>query len=215
MAEEDWEIIPHKILADLRDELDALKDKLTHPEPNVKDVVDSMADLKSSIAQLNNLFKSALEHMDAEGDAGHYSGNKIIESRLVKLEEQNGQIAKAMVAIADMVSELKKSANPRIPQASRPMPQQFAPQMQMPPRMPAPQFQPPMAQQPRPMPMPQQFAPQMQPAPSMARSAMGTQPTMQQPRSPFDMPPPDFGMPDMDMPPMPEKKGLFGKLFKK
>src|SRR3989344_6174855 len=57
---EDWEIVPHQILAELRDEVHVLKEKLSQPSTKL-DMVTAMNDLKKSILDMHAGFQAALE----------------------------------------------------------------------------------------------------------------------------------------------------------
>jgi TolA-binding protein len=104
---EDWEIIPHKILADLRDEVEALKQKLSKPQE--EELMGSISDLKKSISELHSLFSTALQQMSHESESEHESkAVQDIIKQLSEVKQENQQIAKAMVAIADMVEELPR-----------------------------------------------------------------------------------------------------------
>src|SRR3989338_1029195 len=101
MDEEEWEVIPHKILADLRDEVHILKEKISQPSTR-KDMVDSMIDLKRSIDQMHSIFKTALE-------TGEKDNTQDVMAKLVAIEKQNEQIAQALVTVAELVEQKKNN----------------------------------------------------------------------------------------------------------
>ncbi len=182
--DENWEIIPHKILADLRDEVQALKDKLSKPEEPQKELLASIAGLQKSIAQLQGVFQGALQEMKTEEDSAHEGkAHQDILARLIEVSGQNTQIAKAIVAIADMVEEMNRKMS-----VPRPAPPQ---RMMSPPRSP----------------------PFPQPLPAIDEPPFPEDLQQQAPRMPSRMPLPPRRGPDL--PPPPEKKRLFGGLFKK
>jgi hypothetical protein len=92
MPEEDWELIPHKILAELRDEVHTLKDKMSQPSTR-KDMVMAMKDLRASIDKMHSIFQTALESSEEDE----------VNKRLSAIEKQNEQIARALVTVADLV----------------------------------------------------------------------------------------------------------------
>lgn len=182
MPEEDWELIPHKVLADLRDEVHLLKEKLNQPSTRT-DAIKSNDELRKSIQQMQKVFETALSQVDKEEDSD-------VSKRLEAIEKQNEQIAKALVSIVDMV---EGKSRPKIPS-----PPTYAPE---PPRMNAPVNIPP----PPARPIQTQKMPSFPPRPPRRMPKVD----MNEPRFP---PPPPMGMPPP--PPLPEKKGLLGKLFK-
>ena len=187
--EEEYEIIPHQILSDLRDELDAVKQRLQTPVGEMEtELLASIADLKNSITQLNDMVKSAAAEVRKEEKEGIAVQIKRLNNKIDEVSRQNEQIAHALLSVANMIE--KSEAPP-----PRPMP---------PPRMAPPQMAPPRAPPmppPRPMPMSSPMRPEypMPPPPP----DMG------------DMPPP----PGPELPPgaefEPKKKGLLGVFFKK
>ena len=185
MPEEDWELIPHKVLADLKDEVHILKEKLNQPSTR-KDVVKSNDELRKSIQQMQKVFETALSRVDKDED------NDVMK-RLSDIEKQNEQIAKALVTIADMVEGKSPAQIPRpapLPMSTPSMsPMSSSPAIPPPPRLT------------RPILPPKKFPPS--PPRRMPRADMlGS-----------DLPPPPpMGLPPP--PPLPGKKGLLGKLFK-
>ncbi len=211
MPEEDWELLPHKIIADLRDEVQALKEKMTSPAGD-SDLVKAINELKVSISQMQSLFQAALVKISAEEEE-ELSLIKMIEQlgrKLPDIEKQNEQIAKAMVAIAEMVESMKNAPVLAAPAALMPTPQpasnlNFAPPPIMGPSMafPGP------SRMPAPPRMPSRAPPRgpiFEPGLDLNMPPMPGMPSrMAPPPPPFDAIPPP--------PPFPKKKGLMG-LFK-
>jgi hypothetical protein len=210
MAEDDWEIIPHKVIAELRDEVGLLKERLEHPDATAKDVLTSMVELKGHIVQLSAIFKSALE--ETKTDTGIDKTHQMLMARLDELSmqhrellEQNKQIARAMVAIADMVEGGDRSKPMPTPPPkhvwSKPAPRAIPP---------PPPTQPFGKQDMQTVedfmkPTPSRHAAPPAPPREMAPPSRGMPPP---PSGSMPPPPPAFGAP-------PEHKGLFGKIFKK
>ena len=185
--EEEYEIVPHQILADLRDEIDELKKRLAKPEEEVgKELLASMAELKLSLHDLLTIIKKAEEEMRKEEkgvDLGRAINN--LTKKVDELGHQNEEIAAALVSLGDTVDQMSK----------RP-----APAPMMPP--------------PRPAPMPPPRAPPMpppQPKPLPPEPEMPPGPPGPMPPPPMGMPPP----PPMGPPEPEKKKGFLGSLFKK
>lgn len=155
--QEEYEIIPHQILSDLRDEVEAVKQRLTTPVGEMeKELLASIADLKNSITQLNEMVKSAAAEVKKEEKEGAAVQLKRLNNKLDEMEKQNEQMAHALLTIANMVEKSQRPAPPR------PMPPKMAPPM--PPK--APPLPPkPMGPPPGPAPMPPPGMPGEMPPP--------------------------------------------------
>ncbi|MBW2963463.1 hypothetical protein KY306_01675 [Candidatus Woesearchaeota archaeon] len=188
IKDESYEIIPHQILSDLRDEIDAVKQRLATPVGELeKEMLASMAELKNSINQLNAMVKQASKEVAQEEKTGAAFQLKRLNDKMDKIGNQNQQIASALLSVANMVERALKKPMPIPP--PKPM---GPPRMEMPKPMPPPgPMPPPRAPMPPPGPMP--------PEPSM----MGEMPPPPGPELP---PGAEFE---------PKKKGLLGMLFKK
>ncbi len=132
---EDYELMPHKDVLELRDELRKLK-----MHPNEKTLQLSMVELASKVDKLADIFEEAMHEIRIEeGGLTFQDKMKPLIDRMEKILEQNSQIAEGVVAIADMVSELKELMGG----GQKPIPdlgqqQGFAPNPGSPPPMPPP-----------------------------------------------------------------------------
>ena len=63
MAEEEYEILPHQLLSDLKTEVEALKKKLTQPDAKANELILEIESLKDSVHELNVVFEKAMEEM--------------------------------------------------------------------------------------------------------------------------------------------------------
>ncbi len=108
-AEEDYEILPHQLLADLKSEVEALKKKLTQPDAKSNELILEIESLKDSIHELNSVFQKALEQTKEEDLAKVI---KIISQKLDTATTQNETIAKGMVAISDKLEDFMASQGP-------------------------------------------------------------------------------------------------------
>lgn len=178
---EEWEMIPHKLLSDLKDEVQGLKEKLDQPSLR-SDMISTILELKASLKQLQGVIQTAI---DAVGKEENDPALTQLQAKMSNLEQQNTQIAQALVTIADLVESMNKKMEGSPP--PRPVPPPLRP---LPPRPP----------------QPQRMAPPP-PRPAPRQPPMGMPP----PPPPFEANEPPFGMPP---PPPPEKSGLFGR-FKK
>src|SRR3989344_5741067 len=103
---EDWEIVPHQILAELRDEVHVLKEKLSQPSTKL-DMVTAMNDLKKAILDMHAVFQTALEQTGKpEND---------LAQRLTAVEKQNEKILQMLAK--GSLSDRKDAARgfPRVP----------------------------------------------------------------------------------------------------
>lgn len=106
MADEDYEILPHKLLADLKYDVEALKTKLTSPDSKTNELILEIESLKDSIHELNVVFEKALEQTKEEDvDKTIHSLNEKLKTVVM----QNETIAKGMIAISDKLEDFMAS----------------------------------------------------------------------------------------------------------
>lgn len=86
MNEADYEILPHKLLSDLRYDVEALKKKLTQPDAKAEELILEIESLKESIHELTTIFQRALEELKSE------NLTKVILEKLIKIEKQNEMV---------------------------------------------------------------------------------------------------------------------------
>ena len=191
MADDDYDLLPHRQINELRGLVQDLKSKVDRASP--KELINSMDSLTKSIDSLMNLFRQAADEMRYEEKEEILSGgseHKAINEKLDRILEQNKIIADSMVAVSNMVRDFSgKQGKQQAAQAPRP--QQFQPSFQ--PSMKAPSFPQPGFQP--------QFNMPMQPRQQMP-------PQQGMPQDFMEEPP----LPDFDE--EPKKRGLFG-MFKK
>lgn len=138
------EILPHKLLSELHNDVESIKKKMVSPEAKAQELVLEIESLKESIHELTTIFQKALEEIK-EDDV-----SKTMATMQEKLEatlKQNETIARSMLVISDKVDELvqQKYSASEIPPLTAPamnvrhtmsMPQQMgrvAPRMEPPP----------------------------------------------------------------------------------
>ena len=63
MADEDYEIIPHQLLSDLKFDVEALKKKLTQPDAKINELLLELESVKDSVHDLHTIFQKALEEV--------------------------------------------------------------------------------------------------------------------------------------------------------
>ncbi|MBR9682914.1 hypothetical protein GOV03_00030 [Candidatus Woesearchaeota archaeon] len=97
---------PHKILEDLKYDIEALKKKLSEPEAATQELVIEMEDLKSTLKELHGVFKEALQDIKEDDSI------KLLNSLQNKIETvttQNETIARGMIAISEKLEEFMRS----------------------------------------------------------------------------------------------------------
>lgn len=113
MTDDDYELLPHQVIGDLKDEVEALKKKLSAPDTKMNELILEIETLKDGIHELNTIFQRALQEIKGEDD------DKKIQDLTTKVDSiltQNETIAKGMVAIADKVDDFinhQSGINPR------------------------------------------------------------------------------------------------------
>lgn len=202
--DEDYDILPHKEIVELKKEIEALK-----KNPGSKDVQNSIEELMHSLNKMINIFNTAVEELKLEEKEESFASKKLdpIAEKLDQVIEQNKQIAEAIVAVVDMIKEqqIKQELRPVPPQFPKPRPQPFSPFGTFtPPNMPPPKE----TAQTRPSP----FHPPPIGFPGPEQNfgmPLINQPPFESKPGP-EMPPFDIPLPQA---PAPKKKGLFS--FKK
>ncbi len=99
---DEYEILPHQLLADLKGEVEALKKKLTQPDSKINELILEIESMKDSIHELNTIFQQALQDTKTEDVTRNIT---LINSKLSDVIAQNETIAKGMIAIADKVDD--------------------------------------------------------------------------------------------------------------
>ncbi|MBN2880563.1 hypothetical protein JXM83_00785 [Candidatus Woesearchaeota archaeon] len=159
MADE-FEIMPEKEISDLKKELKEIKQNPLGDNEQSSKLYKTMDNLNESMSNMLNLFKIAADGMKAEEQEELFLAEKIkpLFSKVDQVIEQNEKIAKALVAIADMIDELKnnKVVNPVDElRSAAGLPQQNFQQPSFNPNM-NPQYNPQQPQQPQRFSAPQQ-----------------------------------------------------------
>jgi hypothetical protein len=140
---EDYEILPEKEIQELKDELKKLKDFEITPS---KKLGVQLIELNTKLDKLLSIFEEATTALQLEeGGLSFKDKMKPLVEKMNKILEQNSEIAQGIVAVADLVKDLRedmgKGVTVREPslEPTPPMPygQQGAPP-QMPPMMPPP-----------------------------------------------------------------------------
>lgn len=109
MPTDEYDILPRNSIERLKADLDNLKAKTNEmsSDSSTKEVIGSINELKTSINNLMSLFTTAAEEMKME-EAEHVGVEKKLgplSKKLDTLIEQNQEIARGLVVIADMIKE--------------------------------------------------------------------------------------------------------------
>ncbi len=158
-SDDNYELVPYREIQDLKDELRRLKDV---PIPSTKKLQVTMDDLASKVDRITAIFEEAGHQIQVEeGGLTFQEKMKPLLEKMNKVLEQNSEIAKGIVAVADLINELKnrmeegftvkkEESLPSGDTMFRPEPdfKTFAP-LSPPPRMGAPMSPPPMPNAPK------------------------------------------------------------------
>lgn len=123
MENDEYEILPHKLLEDLKYDVEALKKKLSEPETAAQELIAEMEELRSTIKELHNVFKEALQDIKEEDSAKLLTS---LQNQIETVSTQNETIARGMVAISDKLEDFMKKGLPPRP-AFRPSPPRIPP----------------------------------------------------------------------------------------
>jgi hypothetical protein len=209
MPDDDYEIMPHSSLDKLKADLESLK-KTTGSSGSSKETMDAVNALKTSIEELLDIFKVASEDMKMQ-EAEAVGVEKKIGPLIRKVDtliEQNQELAKGIVVIADMLKDqlpqIQSKLEKKEEHKEKPLHQDH----------PKPQhedlfssYSPPerySQSPPQPMNRAPPRGPPNAPSPRMPPQPMPSMAASNNPPDPF---------PGLEEPP--KKEGIFGKIFKK
>ncbi len=113
---EEYELVPHDQLDYLRHEVEKIKRNPFGDTRSSKDLLSSMDALNANIAKLIAILETANDDIVRD-----YKDASSAE-RLGKVLEQNEKLAKGIVAIADLLKELKELRAPAAGEAPHPAP---------------------------------------------------------------------------------------------
>lgn len=172
MAEDEYEIMPHKAISELRDELARLK---KNPAGAAGDSLQhSIESLSFKIDRLMDIFKEGSRTLseELEEEASLIKKIKPMFDKIEQIIEQNEKIATGMVALADLVKGEKPEKKEAPPDIGPPG---MGPAMGPPPGMGPPLGvpPPPMGVGPMPPPMPAGPPPGPPPAPPKKKGLFG------------------------------------------
>lgn len=109
--EEEYELLPHKEIEELKEELAKLKEFEIAPS---KKLHVSLMELNAKLDKLLTIFEDASHEMRVEeGGLNFTEKMKPLLEKMNKILEQNSEIASGILALADMVKGVKPAAELR------------------------------------------------------------------------------------------------------
>ena len=102
-----YELLPHKDILELKEELRLLKAK-----PTEKNLQISIVELSTKLDRLIEIFEEAQEQITSDGGEGLSWEDKMrpLTEKMDKILEQNGEIARGILGLSDMINEVKESS---------------------------------------------------------------------------------------------------------
>lgn len=220
MDDEEFEIMPHKTIENIKKEIEDLKKKANSKEYlSSENFKKSMDNLSVNINRLMSLFKSAAEEIKQEDKEEQDLKSKIdpLLKKVEQIEQENKVIAESILAVAEMIKEKnkepereiirrtwKENVAPKQPQMHTQRRQHIAPPSRPPESM---NIQSQFSQMPRFPQSSMEEQPRLTPIRPMQNNFAFQNQSPMPPPGP--MPPPEF------MPGAPKKKGFFDKLMNK
>jgi hypothetical protein len=132
---EDYEILPHKLLEDLKFEVEALKKKITEPDTKANELILEIESMKDSIHELTLIFQKALEESKADLDIDKTLAT--MKEKMDAVVSQNETIARGMIAISDKLEDFMKKPQGPPPGIKHTMGAPSGPPRMAPPPMPS------------------------------------------------------------------------------
>ena len=131
---DEYELLPHKEIEDLKDELAKLKEFEITPSKRLQ---VSLLELNTKLDKLITIFEDATHQLRVEeGGLSFTDKMRPVLEKMNKILEQNAEIASGILALADMVKE-KETEMPQLPRLGMPeMPMPPQREMQLPPMPP-------------------------------------------------------------------------------
>lgn len=102
---EEYELLPHKEIEELKEELAKLKEFEITPTKKLR---VSLVELNSKLDKLLDIFEDAMRQVQIEeGGMTFHEKMKPIADKMNKILDQNAQIAEGIVTMADMIKEMR------------------------------------------------------------------------------------------------------------
>ncbi len=115
-----YDLVPHKEVLELKKQVEEIKADPLGSTASGREMVDAMKRLSSSINELLDLFRTAVEEMKLEEKESDILVDRLdpMFEKMDTLIDQNQKIAKGIIAVADLIKEEK--AMHEMPRISRP-----------------------------------------------------------------------------------------------
>jgi len=105
-TEDEYELLPHREIEELKDELAKLKEFEIAPSKRLQ---VSLLELNTKLDKLITIFEDATHELKIEeGGLSFTEKMKPLLEKMNKILEQNSEIASGILALADMVKEMKE-----------------------------------------------------------------------------------------------------------
>ena len=122
MAEnKDYEFLPEKEIKNLKKEIESLKKHSVSEGTDGNTLLEAVNNLNDSIRRLIDIFTQAQADLSEQ-----YEGTSPVED-LKEIKDQNEQIARGLVAVADIVKDMKGQIQPISPGPKIPRPHPSSP----------------------------------------------------------------------------------------
>ena len=92
------EHLPHRLIVDLKHDVEALKKKLSQPDAKAHELILEIESLKDAVHQLNAIFDKALKEMKEEDMTKTFRN---LMEKVNTMAAQNEMIAQGMVALSE------------------------------------------------------------------------------------------------------------------
>ena len=133
---EDYELLPHREVAELRGELSKMREFPAGPGRRMQISMDQLAD---KVDKMISIFEEAMHELKVEeGGLSFQEKMRPLMERMNKMLDQQAEIASGIVALADLINDIKQRVDrmapvePRFP-TFQPQQQPPAMQRQLPP----------------------------------------------------------------------------------
>ena len=115
--EEEYELLPRHEIENLKKDLERLKKHPLGEIPEGENILEAINNLNTNIKKLVDLFTKTESDL-----ASQYSDSNAIDNINI-IKQQNEQIAHGIVAVADLVREIKEETKPLSQEPKIPIPQ--------------------------------------------------------------------------------------------
>ena len=119
MKDDEYELLPHREIVKLREEVERLKTSPISSE--AANLVSALSKLNESVSRLIRIFEVAEKELAQE-----YKQSKV-EEKINRVVYQNKEIAKGIIAVADLIKKRQPSPTPPGPSVSPPSPPEAQP----------------------------------------------------------------------------------------